>query len=399
MRMSGGSIIGILVLGSSGLLLGSCLQTVAQQKAAAKPSRGHAQRPAPKTGGPAAAAAPTEPAEFPKPTPLVPPPHPGHTGNEYTDRFIAHWNALHAPGNGYFSPQGIPYHSAETLLVEAPDYGHHTTSEAYSYWMWLEATYGRISKDWKPLAAAWESTEAYMIPTQDDQPTVGSYTDTHPAVYAPEQDIPDSYPVPFDSAAPIGHDPLSKELKATYNSPFIYGMHWIIDVDNFYGFGRRGDRVSRPSPINTFQRGMHESVWETIPQPCWDDFQFGGPNGYLDLFVKQDGGYARQWKYTTAPDADARAVQAMYWAKRWADEQGAGSAVEGLVKKTAKMGDYLRYSLFDKYFKEMGCQDPSCPAAEGRGGAHYLISWYYAWGGSLTKAGGWSWRIGASASH
>jgi hypothetical protein len=144
---------------------------------------------------------------------------------------------------------------------------------------------------------------------------------------------------------------------------------------------------------------MQESVWEAIPQPCWDDFQFGGENGFLDLFVKQEGGYARQWKYTDAPDADARAVQAMYWAKRWADEQGAGSAVDGLVKKASKMGDYLRYALFDKYFKEMGCQDPSCPAAEGYGGAHYLLSWYYAWGGSLAKAAGWSWRIGASASH
>jgi len=85
--------------------------------------------------------------------------------------------------------------------------------------------------------------------------------------------------VPFDAAAPVGHDPLSKELQAAYGSPFIYGMHWITDIDNFYGFGRRGDRVSHPAPINTFQRGMQESVWEAIPQPCWDDFQFGARTG------------------------------------------------------------------------------------------------------------------------
>ncbi len=24
------------------------------------------------------------------------------------------------PANGYFSPEGIPYHSVETLIVEAP---------------------------------------------------------------------------------------------------------------------------------------------------------------------------------------------------------------------------------------------------------------------------------------
>src|SRR5438876_37761 len=65
------------------------------------------------------------------------------TGNPYTDRFLALWNDIHNPKNGYFSAQGIPYHSIETLIVEAPDYGHETTSEAYSYWIWLEALYGR----------------------------------------------------------------------------------------------------------------------------------------------------------------------------------------------------------------------------------------------------------------
>ena len=54
-------------------------------------------------------------------------------------------------------------------------------------------------------------------------------------------------------------------------------------------------------------------MWETIPQPSCDTFAFGGPNGYLDLFT-EDSGYAKQWKYTNAPDADARAVQAAYWA-------------------------------------------------------------------------------------
>jgi hypothetical protein len=388
----------LLGLGSMALLSGSCLQTVADQQAASKTKTPRAKREAPKQGR-AAYEPPAQAVEFPKPTPLSMPQHPGNTGNEYTDRFITHWNALHLPANGYFSPEGIPYHAAETLMVEAPDYGHHTTSEAYSYWMWLEAGYGKVAKDWKPLKAAWESTEAYMIPPPEDQPTTGSYSDSHPAVVAGEQDVPEKYPAPFIASAPVGRDPLAKELKAAYNSPYIYGMHWLLDVDNFYGFGRRGDRVSHPSLINSFQRGPQESVWETVPQPCWEDFQFGGENGYLDLFVKQEGGYARQWKYSTAPDADARAVQAMYWAKKWADEQGNGGAVNDLVGKAAKMGDYMRYALFDKYFKEMGCEDPSCAGGVDYGAAHFLISWYYAWGGSLTKAGGWSWRMGASFSH
>ncbi len=325
--------------------------------------------------------------------------HPGNTGNAYLDRFVDLWNDIHAPGNGYFSPEGVPYHSIESLIVEAPDHGHETTSEAYSYWIWLEAAYGRVTGDWSPLAQSWKSMETYIIPTKDDQPTAGSYNYTHPAVFAPELDDPRQYPSPMDNAATPGWDPLSKELLATYGDPYIYGMHWLLDVDNFYGFGRRSDGVSKPSYINTFQRGMQESVWETIPQPSWESFRWGGPAGYLDLFVKQDGGYAPQWKYTNAPDADARAVQALYWAKVWADERGGSDVVNGLTKKGAKMGDYLRYAFFDKYFKEIGCTSPTCPAAKDRESAHYLISWYYAWGGSLSKSGGWSWRIGSSTSH
>lgn len=392
-------VVGTILAAALTLLVPACLPT--QQKAgkggkAAKTAKNN-KKAGKSTGG---TVIPDGPVDFPTAPPLAFTAHPGKTGNEYSDRFIAMWNDLHNPANGYFSPEGVPYHAAETMVVEAPDYGHETTSEAYSYWMWLEAAYGKFTKDWKPLEQAWKSTEAYVIPTEDDQPTAGSYNDTHPAVYSPEQDLPQGYPSPLDSTAPVGKDPLAKELQQTYGSPFIYGMHWILDVDNWYGFGRRGDRVSKPAYINTFQRGKNESVWEALPQPCWEDFQFGGPNGFLDLFVKQDGGYTRQWKYTNAPDADARAVQAMYWAKVWADEQGAGATIDEWVKKTAKMGDFLRYALFDKYFKTMGCQTPTCPPADdGYGAAHYLLSWYYAWGGSTAKQAGWSWRIGSSFAH
>ena len=62
------------------------------------------------------------------------------------------------------------------------------------------------------------------------------------------------------------------------------------------------------------------------------------------------------------------------------------------------MGDYLRYSLFDKYFKTMGCTNPNCPAGTGYNSAHYLLSWYYAWGGPTTPQG-WAFRIGSSHNH
>ena len=386
-------------LGAAGalVLLVACASCITALPAQSSPPQAARAR-APGASGSSADRLTVEVADFPRPAPLGPYAFTGTTGNEYADRFIAHWNDMHAPKNSYFSPEGVPYHAAETLLVEAPDYGHETTSEAYSYWMWLEAAYGKITKDWKPLGKAWESAEAYVIPTPEDQPTAGSYSALHPAVFAGERDQPSGYPVPLDASAASGRDPIAKELKETYRTPFIYGMHWILDVDNWYGFGRRGDRASRPAYINTFQRGEAESVWETVPHPCWDDFQFGGDNGYLDLFVKQ-ASYVRQWKYTTAPDADARAVQAMYWAKVWADEQGTGAALDPLVKKASKLGDYLRYALFDKYFKAQGCQSPQCPPGEGYEGAHWLLSWYYAWGGSTAKASGWSWRIGSSTAH
>ena len=95
-------------------------------------------------------------------------------------------------------------------------------------------------------------------------------------------------------------------------------------------------------------------MWETVPQPSCDTFEHGGPYGYLDLSIKDTGAPAKQWKYTNAPDADARAVQAAYWALKWAKEQNKQADVAATVTKAAKMGDYLRYAMFDKYFKKIG---------------------------------------------
>ncbi|HEY8344237.1 MAG TPA: glycoside hydrolase family 48 protein [Bacillota bacterium] len=316
----------------------------------------------------------------------------------YYDRFLALWNDLHDPDNGYFSPDGIPYHSIETLIVEAPDYGHETTSEAYSYWIWLEAVYGKLTGNWEPLKTAWENMEKYMIPQHEDQPTNNFYDPSSPATYAPEWNLPDYYPSELDSSVPVGADPIYAELRSTYGTSDIYGMHWLLDVDNWYGYGSRGDGVSTPSYINTFQRGPQESCWETVPHPSWEEFKWGGPNGFLDLFTG-DASYAKQWRYTNAPDADARAIQALYWAKVWADQQGGSAIVDSLLAKGAMMGDYLRYSFFDKYFKPLGTTSPRTPGATGYDSAHYLLSWYYAWGGAIDANSGWAWRIGCSFNH
>ncbi|MGW5371065.1 glycoside hydrolase family 48 protein [Streptomyces sp. NPDC004009] len=324
----------------------------------------------------------------------------------YDARFLDLYGKITNPANGYFSPEGIPYHSVETLIVEAPDYGHETTSEAYSYLLWLQAMYGKVTGDWSKFNGAWEIMEKYMIPTHADQPTNSAYNASKPATYAPEQDTPNEYPAKLDTGVPVGPDPIAGELKSAYGTDDVYGMHWIQDVDNVYGYGdepgkcEAGPTATGPSYINTFQRGPQESVWETVPQPTCDAFKYGGANGYLDLFTG-DSSYAKQWKYTDAPDADARAVQAAYWADVWAKAQGKGGDVSATVAKAAKMGDYLRYAMYDKYFKKIGnCVGPSaCAAGTGKDASHYLLSWYYAWGGAADTSAGWAWRIGSSHVH
>jgi hypothetical protein len=325
----------------------------------------------------------------------------------YDARFLDLYGRITAPASGYFSPEGIPYHSVETLIVEAPDYGHETTSEAYSYLIWLQAMYGKVTQDWSKFNAAWATMEKYMIPTQADQPTNSFYNASKPATYAAEHPLPSDYPSQIDSGVPVGSDPIASELSSAYGTSDIYGMHWLQDVDNTYGYGdtpgggcEAGPSAAGPSYINTFQRGAQESVWETVPQPTCDNFTYGGTNGYLDLFIK-DSSYAKQWKYTDAPDADARAIQAAYWADTWAKAQGKASDVATTVAKAGKMGDYLRYSFFDKYFKKIGnCVGASsCAAGTGKDSEHYLLSWYYAWGGANSSSAGWAWRIGDSAAH
>lgn len=311
----------------------------------------------------------------------------------YQSRFQTMYNKIKDPANGYFSSQGIPYHSIETLMAEAPDYGHVTTSEAMSYYMWLEAMNGKMSGDFSGFDKAWTTAETYMIPSAQDQPntSMSRYDPSKPATYAPEFETPNQYPAKLDTGAAVGKDPIANELKSAYGTSMLYGMHWILDVDNWYGFGQRGDGKGKPSYINTFQRGEQESTFETIPQPCWDAMNFGGKNGFLDLFTG-DSSYAKQFKYTDAPDADARAIQATAVANQWAKE--AGKSVSTDVAKASKMGDYLRYSFFDKYFRKIG---QSSQAGTGYDASHYLLSWYYAWGGGVDST--WSWIIGSSHTH
>lgn len=314
--------------------------------------------------------------------------------NVFQTRFEELYADIKDPASGYFSPDGLPYHSVETLMCEAPDQGHESTSESASYYVWLEAMNGKFTGDFEGLEEAWDVLEKYYIPTAEDQPGQKDYNPASPATYAAEYPLPDKYPSELKFGLGVGEDPLFNELKNTYGTPMVYGMHWLVDCDNFYGYGQRGDGTSTPSYINTFQRGPQESTWETIPHPSWEEFKWGGPNGFLDLFTG-DKTYSKQWRYTNAPDADARTVQAMFWAKKWADENNVN--IDSLVDNASKMGDYLRYSMFDKYFMKIGSQGMTPGRA--RESQHGLMSWYYSWGGAIPSSGDWAWRIGCSHSH
>ncbi len=42
-------------------------------------------------------------------------------------------------------------------MVEAPDYGHETTSEAFSCYVWLTAEYGWATGDFSAFQTAWDT--------------------------------------------------------------------------------------------------------------------------------------------------------------------------------------------------------------------------------------------------
>ncbi|HOV24875.1 MAG TPA: glycoside hydrolase family 48 protein [Pseudobacteroides sp.] len=321
-------------------------------------------------------------------------------GMSYEDAFLKLHEQVNNKNNGYFSQEGVPYHSIETMMVEAPDYGHETVSETASYYVWFEAMYGKLSGDWTGYNKAWDITEQYYIPSDKDQPNLGDYDPSKCAAFVPGGALPDDYPLPLNLNAPTGKDGIHAALKSAYGTDSMYLMHWILDVDNWYKYGNHGDGTSRVSQINTYQRGEQESCWETVPFPCWETFKWGNTSkgGFGSLFIAQDS-YAQQWRYSVASDADARSVQAAYWAVKWAKEQGKLSSISKQNDRAAKMGDYLRYVMYDKYMKPIA-KDTSVTstAGDGKNSMHYLISWYCAWGAPTTSQG-WAWKEGSSASH
>lgn len=381
----------------------------------------------------------------------------------YAERFMSLYDDVVTNGitNGYMSSQnsvdgattatgmGVPFHSVETLNIEAPDYGHETTSEALSYLVWVAAMRDNIvnavnngettitnleagSQQIGDLASAWKVMEATMIP--DIQPSYMSGNNTS-ATYSDEWPQVEDYPTDMDQGKKVGNAIHSYFTQAYGSDSGLYLMNWLADVDDWYGFGAaNGDQYGQSAVngpftlINTFQRGEQESCWETIPFASVDlhygnqggnqghalqPYGWGGNNG-MKGFFNTEASPAEQWSYTNAPDAEDRAIQAVYDAERWgvADQQvqskwGGSQAITSLA---AKMGDEARNNMYDKYYQEIGIgytvngggglnsfQSTGNGGSSAETGKHYLMNWYTSWGGALD--GSWNWQIGASHMH
>lgn len=338
---------------------------------------------------------------------------------EYLNRFKTIYDMVHNVNNQYFGPQTgsaprvLPRHTpgVDSIIInEAPDYGGETVSETASFWVGLEAWNGYVSgqlgtPDWSGYNNAWNKIEQYYIPSATNQP-IAVYNPASPADYTPEGDLPSDYPRLGQPNAAKGADPLADELESTYGNKRMYLMHWIIDVEGAYNF-HNGDGATKNVYINTYERGMQESSFETVTHSCWNDWQNGGSQyGYEPLYTQGTQWYpaapfdwGKKWSYTNAPDAEGRAIQWAWWANKFATEQGQSPSVTASSTKAKKMGDYMRYNLFDKYFRKIGDNQVG---GTGYQSCHYLVNWYAAWGGEIPASGAqgaWSYRIGSSECH
>ena len=329
----------------------------------------------------------------------------------YAERFLSLYDDVvtHGQDNGYLSKNtgggdsfGLPFHAVEEVIIEAPDYGHETTSEAMSYLVWVAAMRDNIAKNHADqvstgnvqytgdLAKAWKTLEV-MVPTvQDNFWTAGQVS----AQYCGEYDTPDQCPSAWAGEAnKTASNPIYGYFTSAYSGDKgLYLLHWLADVENWYGYGQ-GENFTF---INTFQRGEQESCWETVPHPCVDQLKYGNSTRGLKGIFNRDQQVTPQYAYTNAPDAEDRAIQGVYDANMW----GVGDS--NVTTLAGKMGDELRNNMYDKYYRTIGTSNDVNNWQNGSEAncAHYLMNWYTSWGGALASSGqNWCWQIGCSHAH
>ena len=330
----------------------------------------------------------------------------------YAARFLSLYDDVVTNGqaNGYLSSNdggsgsfGIPYHAVEEVIVEAPDYGHETTSEAMSYLVWAAAMRDNIAKNHADqvktgnveytadLAKAWKTMEVMVPDVQDNFWTAGSVSSQYCGEYDTPEQCPDDWAGQADKTA---ENPIYNYFTGVYKGKNgqggLYLMHWLGDVDNWYGYGEGTSFTF----INTFQRGEQESCWETVPHPCVENKKYGTPEKGLKGIFNQDQNVTAQYAYTNAPDAEDRAIQGVFDANQW------NVGDDSVTAKAAEMGDELRNNMYDKYYQAISENTSWSNGNAGDSSKHYLMNWYTSWGGALASSGqNWCWQIGCSHAH
>ena len=234
-----------------------------------------------------------------------------------------------------------------------------------------------------------------MIPTHADQPTNSFYNAVEAGdVRARVRHCPNEYPAQLDTTVPVGRDPIAAELKprlrhgATSTACTGCRTSTTSTATATRRRARRADDTG-PSYINTFQRGPQESVWETVPQPTLRRLQVRR-HERLPGPVHRDASYAKQWKFTNAPDADARAVQAAYWATDVGRRAGQGRRrLRDRRQGARRWATICATRCTTSTSRRSACVEPDAARpAPARTPRTTCISWYYAWGGATDTVGG-----------
>lgn len=312
----------------------------------------------------------------------------------YKDAFMDLYDKIKAPASGYFSTEGIPYYSPETFIIEDVDYGHETTSTVLANFLQLEAANSYLKGDWSGYMKAWDIVEKYTIPKDSEQPGFAAdYDPNYSSIYYPDGNLLD-YPQQIDLSVSAGTDPLAKDLYTTYGKRTLFGIHSLLDIDNWHRNGNMGDGKSRASKINITGRGPGETIWQRLMIPAWESFSDKPPFSSL---IYKTSIFPKPWTYTTSSSGDTNIIKSAYYANKWASIQNKSSDINSYISRAVKLGDYLRYSMLDKYMKPIGCSSANVKS-DGISAFHYLISSGYSWGSNIDP-NGVAWLKGSHIIH
>ncbi len=179
-------------------------------------------------------------------------------------------------------------------MVEAPDHGHETTSEAYSYYLWLEAVYGQVTGDWsqvqRRLGLDGDHTSSRPRPTSRPTPstTRPSRPRTRPSTWRSS-----NYPTAIEPGVSVGSDPIAGELQQRLRhrrtSTACTGC-WTSTTPTASAAAATAP-PSPPTSTPTSAARRSRSSRRSRSRPATPS-SYGGTNGFLDLFI--DGQLVRQ---------------------------------------------------------------------------------------------------------